>query len=132
MTDTDTIAPDALNQEATAEAHQRDDTATRAFAGVEIKVSSKSVSTTSSINPSNSAPQASNGKCFFADPLSGDFRSNLTPVELRDCDGSAGTKWDVITAGKHNDQVGQALVVSALVGRHSYLSKNFVPQLCVT
>lgn len=50
-----------LNPDATEEAHQRDDTATRAFSDVEIKTS--------------------DGRCLFVDPLSGDFRANLNLVE---------------------------------------------------
>ncbi|KIM20762.1 hypothetical protein M408DRAFT_12904 [Serendipita vermifera MAFF 305830] len=88
-------AVDALNQAAFEEAHQRDDTATRAFSAVQIKTST--------------------GQCFSVDPLSGDFRANLTPVQLVSCDsGSANQKWDVITAGKHNNIPGFALVVSTL------------------
>ncbi|KAF3907794.1 hypothetical protein ABW21_db0204496 [Orbilia brochopaga] len=83
-----------LNQAATEEAHPRDDTATRAFSSVTITTG--------------------NGKCLFVDELSGDFRANLLPIQVKDCDGSAGEKWDVITAGKHNDQPGTMLIVSAL------------------
>jgi hypothetical protein len=39
----------------------------------------------------------------------------LTPVQVVACDGSAGQQWDVITAGKHNNVAGQALIVSTLV-----------------
>ncbi|KAK6342975.1 hypothetical protein TWF718_008353 [Orbilia javanica] len=85
---------DELNEEATREAHQRDDTATRAFSSVPITTG--------------------DGKCLFVDPLSGDFRANLLPVQIKDCDGSDGQKWDIITAGKHNDREGAMLVVSAL------------------
>ncbi|KAJ9606872.1 hypothetical protein H2200_008882 [Cladophialophora chaetospira] len=84
----------SLDQAATEEAQQRDDTATRAFSGVPIKTS--------------------DGQCLFVDPLSGDFRSNLTPIQVAACDGSAGQTWDVITAGKHNNIAGRALVVSGL------------------
>lgn len=50
------------------------------------------------------------------DPLSGDFRENLTPVQLVACDpNSPGQKWDVITAGKHNNVPGFGLIVSSLV-----------------
>jgi hypothetical protein len=83
-----------LDPAATAEAQQRDDAATRAFTATEIKTS--------------------DGRCFFVDPTSGDFRENLTPVQIKPCDGSAGQKWDVITAGKHNNQPGFALIVSSL------------------
>ncbi|KAJ6257591.1 hypothetical protein Dda_7376 [Drechslerella dactyloides] len=83
-----------LNQAATEEAHQRDDTATRAFSSVTITTG--------------------DGKCLFIDELSGDFRANLLPIQVKDCDGSDGEKFDVITAGKHNDQPGTMLIVSAL------------------
>jgi hypothetical protein len=86
---------DKLDEAATAEAHVRDDTATRAFAGIEIKTS--------------------DGRCAFVDELSGDFRANLLPIQVATCDGSEGQKWDIITAGKHNDQPGTMLVVSTLV-----------------
>jgi hypothetical protein len=41
-------------------------------------------------------------------------RNNLTPVQVVACDGSTGQQWDVITAGKHNNVAGQALIVSSL------------------
>ncbi|KAM0273545.1 hypothetical protein ACHAQH_008271 [Verticillium albo-atrum] len=87
-------AVDALNPDAAAEAHQRDATATRAFANVSV--------------------QAADGRCLFVDPLSGDFRANLTPVQLAACGSTEGQGWDIITAGKHNDQPGQVLLVSTL------------------
>ncbi|KAK4217411.1 hypothetical protein QBC37DRAFT_53776 [Rhypophila decipiens] len=86
-----------LNPTAAAEAHQRDDTATRAFTGVEIR------------DP--------DGKCLFVDPTAGDFRQNLIPISSVECSGSPNEKWDVITAGKHNNQRGNApaaLIVSSL------------------
>jgi hypothetical protein len=89
-----------LNPTAAAEANQRDETATRAFADVEIR--------------------APNGQCLFVDPTAGDFRENLIPVGLVDCAGSAGEKWDVITAGKHNNARGAALIVSSLVSRAAF------------
>jgi hypothetical protein len=85
----------SLNQAAFEEAQQRDNTATRAFTGTTIKTS--------------------DGKCLFVDELSGDFRANLTPIQVGTCDGSQGQQWDVITAGKHNNVAGQALIVSSLV-----------------
>ncbi|KAI9158915.1 hypothetical protein HJFPF1_06917 [Paramyrothecium foliicola] len=87
-------AVDQLNEEATQEAHQRDDTATRAFSDVQIKTS--------------------DGRCLRVDPLSGDFRANLTPVQIADCGSTDGQGWDIITAGQHNDQAGQMLIVSTL------------------
>lgn len=83
-----------INQQATAEAQQRDDTATRAFSGVPI--------------------QAPNGECLFVDAQTGDFRENLIPIQTRKCDGSAAQQWDVITSGKHNNVKGAALFVSTL------------------
>jgi hypothetical protein len=84
-----------LNLEQIAEAHVRDDTATRAFSAVPIK--------------------SADGKCLSINPLGGDPRQNLIPVDVKACDGSAGQQFDIITAGKHNDQAGTMLVVSALV-----------------
>ena len=84
-----------LNQEAFEEAQQRDDTATRAFSDVQIKTS--------------------NNKCLAVDEFGGDFRANLTPIQVVDCDTTGlGLGWDVITAGKHIDQTGAMLVVSTL------------------
>lgn len=36
-------------------------------------------------------------------------------VQLKDCDNSSNQKFDIITAGKHNDKPGTMLIVSALV-----------------
>ncbi|KAK4222066.1 hypothetical protein QBC38DRAFT_520305 [Podospora fimiseda] len=83
---------DSLNQEATAEAHERDAGATRAFSDVQIKTS--------------------DGKCLFVDELSGDFRANLTPIEIADCGSTDGQGWDVITAGEHIEGNNVALIVS--------------------
>jgi hypothetical protein len=84
-----------LNPTAAAESQQRDDTATRAFSGVEIR--------------------APNGQCLSVDPTAGDFRQNLIPIGLVDCGGTPNEKWDVITAGKHNNAKDSALIVSSLV-----------------
>jgi hypothetical protein len=84
-----------LNPTAAAESHQRDDSATRAFSEVEIR--------------------APNGQCLFVDPTAGDFRQNLIPVALVDCGGTPNEKWDVITAGKHNNADNSAIIVSSLV-----------------
>ncbi|KAL8915010.1 MAG: hypothetical protein Q9171_000450 [Xanthocarpia ochracea] len=81
-----------LDAEATTEAQQRDDTATRAFSGVSLK--------------------ASDGTCLSVDPTAGDFRQNLIPVQTTACDSSANQKFDIITAGKHISQEGGMLVVS--------------------
>ena len=61
-----------LDPAATAEAQKRDDTATRAFSSTEIKTS--------------------DGQCLFVVSGSGDFRNNLTPVQVGACDGSDGQK----------------------------------------
>ncbi|KAJ3478788.1 hypothetical protein NLG97_g8483 [Lecanicillium saksenae] len=87
-------AVDKLNDDAFKEAQQRDDTATRAESNVQIKTA--------------------DGRCLFVDELSGDFRANLTPLQIADCGSKAGQGFDIITKGKHNDQQGQALVVSSL------------------
>ncbi|KAJ6454691.1 hypothetical protein C8R45DRAFT_846438 [Mycena sanguinolenta] len=83
-----------LDAAATAEAQKFDSTATRALTGTTITTS--------------------DGKCLSVDPLSGDFRENLTPVNVVACDGSKNQTWDVITAGVHNNVPGQALIVSSL------------------
>ncbi|KAJ7484523.1 hypothetical protein FB451DRAFT_1128710 [Mycena latifolia] len=83
-----------LNQAAVAEAQKKDNTATRAFTATTITTS--------------------DGKCLSVDPLSGDFRENLTPVTSAACNGSLNQQWDVITAGIHNNVKGQALIVSSL------------------
>ncbi|KAL8769227.1 MAG: hypothetical protein Q9209_004728 [Squamulea sp. 1 TL-2023] len=83
-----------LNADATSEAQQRDDTATRAFSGVSLK--------------------ASDGTCLSVDPTAGDFRQNLIPVQTKACDGSDNEKFDIITAGKHISQDGAMLVVSTV------------------
>ncbi|KAK4138141.1 hypothetical protein BT67DRAFT_1056 [Trichocladium antarcticum] len=87
-------AVDSLDEAATAEAHQRDNDATRAFSGVEIKTS--------------------DGKCLSVDKLSGDFRANLTPVQVVECGSTDGQGWDIITAGKHVNGDNVMLIVSTL------------------
>ncbi|EFW99783.1 Mg2+ transporter protein [Grosmannia clavigera kw1407] len=79
---------------AALEANLRDANATKAFTNVEIR--------------------APNGQCLFVDPTAGDFRENLIPVSLVDCSGTPNEKWDVITAGQHNDAENAALIVSSL------------------
>src|SRR5690606_37384596 len=74
---------------------QRDGTATRAFSDAQITTS--------------------DGRCLFVDLLSGDFRANLGPLQVAACGSTDGQGWDVITAGKHNDQAGAALLVNTLV-----------------
>jgi hypothetical protein len=85
-----------LQPSSAAEANQRDNTATRAFSSVSLK--------------------ASNGQCLFVNPTAGDFRQNLIPVNLQDCNGSLNEKFDLITAGIHNNTPNTTLVVSSLVG----------------
>lgn len=53
------------------------------------------------------------------DRTAGDYRANLIPVSLIDCDEDAiatNGRWDIVTKGKHNDGSGgtAALVVSRL------------------
>lgn len=83
-----------LDPVAVAQAHVRDNTATRAFSAAQIQ---------------------SNGQCLTVNANSGDNRENLIPVTIQDCDGDAGQQWDVITAGVHNNVPGTALFVSTLV-----------------
>jgi len=84
-----------IDQAAAAAAHVRDNTATRAFSSQEIKTS--------------------DGQCLFIDPASGSARENNIPIQTATCDGSEAQKWDVITAGVHNNQPGFALIVNNLV-----------------
>ncbi|AEO69629.1 uncharacterized protein THITE_2021944, partial [Thermothielavioides terrestris NRRL 8126] len=85
---------DSLDEAATAEAQQRDNGATRAFSNVQIKTS--------------------DGRCLFVDKLSGDFRANLTPIQVAACGSTDGQGWDVITAGKHITGNNVMLIVSTL------------------
>ncbi|KAH8749268.1 hypothetical protein BGZ57DRAFT_138624 [Hyaloscypha finlandica] len=84
-----------LKPSSAAEANKRDDTATRAFTGVSLK--------------------AANGQCLFINPTAGDFRQNLVPVNLQPCTGSLNEKFDLITAGIHNNTPNTTLVVSSLM-----------------
>ncbi|KAL1862452.1 hypothetical protein Daus18300_008549 [Diaporthe australafricana] len=77
-------AGNTLDQAATDEAQQRDDTAVRAVSNTKIRTP--------------------NGQCLSVDPTAGDFRMNLIPVALVDC--ANPTTWDLITSGKHNDGSG--------------------------
>jgi hypothetical protein len=61
--------------------------------------------------------QTGNGQCLFVDELSGDFRANLTPIQVKACDSSAGQQWDIITSGKHDNVPGAMLIVSSLVSK---------------
>jgi hypothetical protein len=100
----------SLDAAATAEAQKFDATATRAFTATTITVCLGFISWLN-LN----ILQTSDGKCLSVDPFSGDFRENLTPVNVAACDGSKNQTWDVITAGVHNNVKGQALIVSSLV-----------------
>ncbi|KAH7041559.1 uncharacterized protein B0I36DRAFT_234634 [Microdochium trichocladiopsis] len=86
----------ALDPKAAAEAHPRDNTAVRAFSGTQIKTS--------------------DGRCLFVNPLSGDFRANLTPIQIAACGSTDGQAWDVITSGKHNNAQDAMLIVNTLTG----------------
>lgn len=80
----------------------------------------------------SSALQTSDGQCLFVDELSGDFRANLTPIQIGACDGSDGQLWDVLTSGVHNNVPGSMLVVSTLVGApHTNLICFKVPITCI-
>ncbi|KAH7100363.1 hypothetical protein BKA62DRAFT_771631 [Auriculariales sp. MPI-PUGE-AT-0066] len=88
----------ALDEAATAQAQQRDNGKSLLFYLQDLMIS-----------------QASNGQCLTVNLDTGDFRQNLMEVALRDCVAGLDTQqWDVITAGKHNDQAGKALIVSTL------------------
>jgi len=84
----------SLNEEATAEAQRRDDSATRAFSNVQIKTS--------------------DGRCLFVDKFSGDFRVNLTPIQVATCGSTQGQGWDIITKGTHISGSNVMLIVSTL------------------
>jgi hypothetical protein len=88
-----------LQPSSAAEANARDNSATRAFSSVSLK--------------------ASNGQCLFINPTAGDFRQNLIPVNLQPCTGSLNEKFDLITAGIHNNTPNTTLVVSSLVSSPS-------------
>ncbi|KAI1338230.1 hypothetical protein F5Y15DRAFT_135795 [Xylariaceae sp. FL0016] len=83
-----------LDQAAFEEAQQRDTTATRAFSNIQLRTS--------------------DGRCLYVDKLSGDFRANLTPVQVAECSSTSGQGWDIITSGKHNNVADSILVVSTL------------------
>ncbi|KUI65371.1 hypothetical protein VM1G_00409 [Cytospora mali] len=84
----------SLDEAATAQAQQRDDTATRALSNTQIK--------------------NFDGKCLFVDKLSGDSRANLTPVQVADCGSADGQGWDIIIDGKHINAAESMLIVSTL------------------
>jgi len=69
--------------------------------------------------------QTSDGKCLAIDELSGDFRANLTPIQVAAC-GGKGQSWDVITSGLHNNIAGKMLVVNTLVSSLPSFS-SFLP-----
>ncbi|KAG8165590.1 hypothetical protein KVR01_004142 [Diaporthe batatas] len=86
----------SLDQAAVAEAHPRDADATRASSNINIKTS--------------------DGRCLSVDKLSGDFRANLTPIQVTQCGAAEGQEWDIITAGKHISTPQSMLVVSTTTG----------------
>lgn len=59
----------------------------------------------------------SGGKCLFVDPLAGNFRQNLIPARMAECDGTKSQKFNLETTGKHiKDKTGEnALIRSVLV-----------------
>jgi hypothetical protein len=83
-----------LQPSAAAQANPFDNTATRAFTGVQVK--------------------SADGLCLFIDPTAGDFRQNLIPIALEECHGSLNEKFDFITAGAHNNVANSTLIVSSL------------------
>ncbi|KAI0976327.1 hypothetical protein F4678DRAFT_220732 [Xylaria arbuscula] len=83
-----------LDQAAFEEAQQPDTSATKAFASTLIKTA--------------------DDRCLFVDELSGDFRANLTPIQIADCGSTDGQEWDIITSGKHNNAANSMLIVSTL------------------
>ncbi|KAI0805213.1 hypothetical protein GGR55DRAFT_283549 [Xylaria sp. FL0064] len=83
-----------LDQAAFQEAQQPDTSATKAFAATLIKTA--------------------DGRCLFVDEFSGDFRANLTPIQIAECGSTDGQEWDIITSGKHNNAANSMLVVSTL------------------
>ncbi|KAI1503376.1 hypothetical protein F5X99DRAFT_113350 [Biscogniauxia marginata] len=93
-----------LDQVSFEEAQQPDTTATIAFEGTRIKTS--------------------DGRCLFVDELSGDFRANLTPIQVADCGSTNGQGWDIITSGKHNNVANSMLIVSTL----THACFNFDPR----
>ncbi|KAI1122541.1 hypothetical protein F5Y10DRAFT_253868 [Nemania abortiva] len=83
-----------LDQAAFEEAQQPDPTATKAFASTLIKTA--------------------DDRCLFVDELSGDFRANLTPIQIAQCGSTQGQEWDIITNGKHNNAPNSIIIVSTL------------------
>lgn len=105
----------SLDQTAVAEAHQRDDTATRASSNINIKVC-PAFRLCLSITKLIRYRQTSDGKCLSVDKLSGDFRANLTPIQVTQCGAAEGQGWDIITAGKHISTLQSMLIVSTTTG----------------
>lgn len=106
----------SLERDAYQQAQKKDTSATRAYTATEIRVRTWFLRVCVLCLTWRDR-QTNTGKCLFVDELSGDFRANLTPIQLKTCDGSSGQKWDVITAGRHLDPIrsGLALVVNSLV-----------------
>lgn len=51
------------------------------------------------------------GKCVFVDPLGGDFRQELIPARLVECDGTNSQKFNLETSGKHIDDTSGKVVL---------------------
>lgn len=100
----------SLDASAFAEAQQRDDTATRASSNINIKVCS--ASQLYMITRLIAHSQTSDGKCLSVDKLSGDFRANLTPINVAQCGSTDGQGWDIITKGKHINTPQSMIIVS--------------------
>ncbi len=108
-----------LDQTAFEQAQRRDNTATRAFSSIEIKVYHP-LWTLFFCHPltwRSAVLKTSSGECLFVNPLSGDARANGNPVEIGTCDGSTGQLWDIITSGVHDNVPGTMLIVNTLVSR---------------
>ncbi len=106
-----------LDQAAFEEAQQPDTSATKAFAGTLIKVGLFMLyGNVNQVAPlTNRVGQTADDRCLFVDELSGDFRANLTPIQVAECGSTDGQEWDIITNGKHNNAVDSMLIVSTLV-----------------
>ncbi|POS81530.1 hypothetical protein DHEL01_v200047 [Diaporthe helianthi] len=89
-------AVNSLDQAAIAEAHRPDTTVTRASSDIRIKTF--------------------DGKCLSVDKLSGDFRANLTPIQVTQCGAAEGQGWDIVTAGKHISTSNSIIIVSTTTG----------------
>jgi hypothetical protein len=111
-----TRAVTSLDQAALAEAQPRDDTATRAASNINIKVCPVLRSSLAKTALTTEHGQTSDGKCLSVDKLSGDFRANLTPIQVTQCGAAEGQGWDIITSGKHISTPQSMLIVSTTTG----------------